>query len=85
MPISEELIKDAWKSESNLPLVLLEISHTDPLQLAEVIRCVNNKVAITSNGNEYIAFPFEIVLPDSKSDSPPQATLRIDNVSREIG
>lgn len=85
MSISPELIADAWQAESNLPLVLLEISHTDPAQLAETIRVVNNKVNITSNGNEYVAFPFEITLPDSKDDAPPQAKLRIDNVSREIG
>ncbi len=85
MSISQELVQDAWKAESNLPLVLIEISHTDPAQLAETIRIVNNKVTITSNGEEYIAFPFEIILPDTSSDSPPQAKIKIDNVSREIG
>jgi hypothetical protein len=82
MPISEELKQDAWKNESDLPLVLITISH---VSLAEDICVVNNKVAITSNGIEYIAFPFDIQLPDSKEDSQPSAKLTISNVSREIG
>ena len=82
MPISEELKQDAWKNESDLPLVLLTISHPS---LAEDIRVVNNLVAITSNALEYIAFPFDIQLPDSKEDSQPSAKLTISNVSREIG
>jgi hypothetical protein len=80
-PISENLKQDAWSQESNLPLVLLEIDHDD---LAEPILIVNNKENVTSNGDEYIAFPFEIFLPDSRDDAPPTAKLRIDNVSREI-
>lgn len=81
MTISTALKQDAWSQESNLPLVLLEIDHAD---LAVAIRVVNNKANITSNGEEYVGFPFEIFLPDSKDDAPPQAKLRIDNVSREI-
>lgn len=82
MTISESLKQEAWSQESDLPLVLLEIDHAD---LAVPIRVVNNKENITSNGEEYTAFPFEIVLPSSQDDGPPQAKLRIDNVSREIG
>lgn len=82
MTISTDLKQEAWSQESNLPLVLLEIDHDD---LAEPIRVVNNKTNITSNGDEYTAFPFEITLPDSNDDSPPRAKIRIDNVSREIG
>jgi hypothetical protein len=82
MPISDNLKQDAWKNESDLPLVLITISHSS---LSEPIRVVNNKENITSNGNEYIGFPFEIQLPDSKEDSQPSAKLTINNVSREIG
>lgn len=81
-PISEILKQEAWSSESNLPLVLLDIDHDD---LVVPIRVVNNKEPITSNGEEYTAFPFEVTLPSSQEDGPPQAKLRIDNVSREIG
>lgn len=82
MPISDNLKQDAWKNESDLPFVLITISHSS---LSEPIRVVNNKENITSNGNEYIGFPFEIQLPDSKEDSQPSAKLTINNVSREIG
>lgn len=82
MTISETLKQEAWAQSSNLPLVLLEIAHAD---LATSIFVVNNKENITSEGEEYTAFPFEIFLPDSKEDAPPRAKLRIDNVSREIG
>ena len=80
--VTDALKQDAWQDSSNLPLVLLEIDHSS---LSEPIRVCNNKVNITSNGEDYIGFPFEIILPDSKEDSPPTSKLRIDNVSREIG
>lgn len=63
-------------------LVLLTISHPD---LADDIRVVNNTEQITSNGQVFLSFPFEINLPDEKDDAPSRAKLTIDNVSREIG
>lgn len=62
------------------PLICLEIDHAD---LAEPIRVVNNFESITSNGNEYVGFPFRCRLP-SESDQISRVTLEIDNVSREI-
>ncbi len=62
-------------------LVLLTISHDD---LAQPIRVVNNQENITSNGNLFVAFPFEIELPGSGGNSLPEVTLRIDNVDRQI-
>jgi hypothetical protein len=80
--VSDALKQDAFSSESDLPLILLTIAHAD---LAQSIRVVCNKVDVTSNGDVYTGFPFEIVLPDSSEDSPPRSKLRINNVSREIG
>ena len=82
MAISDALKVEAWSAESDLPLVLLKIEHAD---IAQPIRVVNNTVAITSGGDVYNAFPFEIRLPDNLEDAPPRSRLRIDNVSREIG
>ena len=82
MPISDELKQEAWANSSDLPLILLTISHSS---LSANICVVNNKVNVISNGIEYIGFPFDIVLPDSKEDSQPSAKLTICNVSREIG
>ncbi len=81
MAISDDLKGDAWAAESDLPLVLLKIEHAD---LSAPILVVDNRVDITSGGDVYTAFPFEIRLPDSLEDAPPRARLRIDNVSREI-
>lgn len=80
--ITDDLRRDAWSSESNLPLILLTIDHDD---LAEPIRVVNNKENVTSSGDVFVAFPFQITLPDANEDSPPKSKLIIDNVSREIG
>ena len=82
MTISNSLKQEAWAQQSQLPLILLEISHDD---LVQPIRVVNNKESIVSNGDIYAGYPFEILLPDSSEDAPPTAKLRIDNVSREIG
>lgn len=62
-------------------LILLTLSH--PNWVAPV-RVVHNTQNITSRGNEYLAFPFLINLPDDTAESVPEVTLTIDNVSREI-
>lgn len=62
-------------------LVIVTIEHDD---LAAPIRVVNNTEDITSGGDTYTAFPFDITLPDAREDAPPRARLVIDNVSREI-
>jgi len=82
MTISQGLRADAWSDESDLPLVLMTITHQD---LPTPFRIVNNRENVISNGNEFIAFPFEVKLPESHQDAPPQVIVRIDNVTREIG
>lgn len=82
MTVSDATRADAWAPESDQPLVLLTIDHAD---IDPPVRVVNNTVDITSGGNLFTAFPFEIDLPSSPEDAPPTARLRIDNVSREIG
>lgn len=62
-------------------LALLTIEHA---ALATPIRVVNNWEDITSNGESYTAFPFDIVLPGSEAASATTAQLEIDNVSTEI-
>lgn len=62
-------------------LVLLTISHpkwVDPL------RAVMNGEDVSSRGNTFTGYPFDIIVPDDTGDRPPQAQLTIDNVSREI-
>ena len=60
-------------------LVLLTISHSS---LPAPIRVVNNNEDITSRGNSYQAFPFDIILPGEDPDGVTKALLRFDNVER---
>lgn len=82
MTITDDLKAEAWAPESDLPLVLLTITHA---ALSGPLYLVNNRENVISNGETYIAFPFQITLPDSSEDAPPRARVTIDNVSREIG
>lgn len=60
-------------------LTLLTLDHAS---LDTPIRVVNNNEDITSNGNTFIAYPFEIIWADDRQDAPPRAKLSIDNVDR---
>jgi len=81
MAITTTTTQQAFLQEtSQVYLVLLTISQAD----VTTLRVVNNNEAITSNGNLFTAFPFDIHLPDMKENSPPRAQLTIDNTSREI-
>jgi len=62
-------------------LILLEITHPD---LPTPIRVVDDVQNVTSNGEEFIALPFRISLPDDIGGQIPQATLEVDNVGREL-
>lgn len=62
-------------------LVLLTISHAD---LAAPIRVSSDAVNTTSRGETYVAFPFDLALPDDNRSSAPRARLTIDNVDRQI-
>lgn len=62
-------------------LCLMTITHPS---LPQPIRVVNNNEDITSRGNLFQNFPFEIELPGEDPDSPPRARLRIDSTDRTI-
>ncbi len=62
-------------------LTLLTISHGD---LSTPYYFVNNTVDIVSRGNTFIAYPFDLPLPDSIGESIPNVSLKIDNVDRRI-
>jgi hypothetical protein len=61
-------------------LILIEITQE---ALAVPIRVVNDTADITSNGDEFIAFPFRINLPADQEQSS-RATVEIDNVTGEL-
>lgn len=62
-------------------LILLTISAEG---LGAPIRVVNDGQGITSRGELFVAYPFELDLPGDDADSVPSVKLRIDNVHREI-
>lgn len=62
-------------------LVLLEITHPE---LEVPVRVVNDTQNITVQGNEFIACPFEITLPDDVDQQTPKAKLSVDNIGREL-
>lgn len=68
-------------NSSEVFLLLLTISHPD---LEDDLRFVNNLESVTSNGELFVAFPFEVELPAQKDDSPGEARIRIDNIDRDI-
>lgn len=68
-------------TQSEAPLLLLEITHAD---LAVPVRVVNDNLDILSNGQNYIGLAFRAVPPDDLSQGAPRATLAIDNVGRDL-
>lgn len=82
MTLSATAIHEAFAENSGVAWhILLDIEHPD---LTATLRFVNAYSNVVSNGNTYISFPFEIVLPDSDGENPQRAVLRIDNISREV-
>ena len=62
-------------------LVLLTIDH---ISLDVPIRVSSDAVDTESRGLNFIAFPFELNLPDDQENAAPRARLKIDNVDRTI-
>lgn len=82
MTVTTTFRQSAYAADTaDLWLVLVTIDHDD---LAEPIRVVNNTEDVTSGGDLYVGFPFDVTLPDEREEAPSAARLSIDNVSREI-
>lgn len=62
-------------------LVLMTIDHED---LESALRVVNNIEEIVSNGETYVALPFEIDMPGDGAQGPTEARVKVDNVDRQI-
>lgn len=63
------------------PLVLITIDHAD---LPTPLYVTSDRVPTDSRGHTFVPCPFHVTLPDDVSDAPPQATLSIDNVERDV-
>lgn len=62
-------------------LLFLEISAPS---MVETLRIVNDTQNWTSQGVEYIGFPFGFKLPDDSAGQVPRAQLVVDNVGRSL-
>jgi hypothetical protein len=63
-------------------LALVTIAHTSIV--GGPLRVVQDMQNLTSNGNVYTAFPFEIVLPEDTDDGPAKIKLVIDNIDQSL-
>ena len=63
------------------PLYLLEITHP---QLTQPVRVVRDTADLVSNGATFVAFSFDIQLPDDTPTQMPTCPIRMDNVGREL-
>lgn len=62
-------------------LILLTLSHPT---LGTPLRLVNDSGAVTSCGETFVAYPFDLTLPEDDEGRPPRARLSIDNIDRQI-
>lgn len=62
-------------------LFLLTLNHPE---LSAPIRVVNNTEDLVSNGHNYTAFPFNLVLPQDDGDTLPQVIITLSNVTLEF-
>lgn len=68
---------------------LVTIDHAD---LTEPIRVTQDPMeelstgvkGVISRGNEFVALPFDFIMPNQDGNKSPRARLKIDNISREI-
>lgn len=79
---TQAFISAVYRQETDEAFILLlTIDHPN---LATAVRVCLNSQNITSRGNEYVAYPFEIDLPSDDPEQPSRVTLTIDNVDRSI-
>lgn len=78
MPLSAAFKQAVFAPETGEAFILLlAISHA---QLSVPIRVAHNGQDVTSRGNVYAAYPFQIDLPAQDPERPPRVRLLIDNV-----
>ncbi len=68
-------------STDEIWLVLLKLEHDD---WSSPIRLVRNTEAVTSNGDEYVPFPFEANLPDEEAEQVSVINWSALNASNEL-
>lgn len=80
--ISAEALKEMFAENTGLVFLhLLTITHES---WTETYRFVNDNQDLVYNGNTYTALPFEATLPSDEDDVPPNVTLKIDNIDKNL-
>lgn len=79
--LTAQATEEVFGQEGGGFLTLLVLTHSI---LGTPLRFVNNNSNITSNGLDYIAYPFKVKLPEERTDAAPLARLTIANVDRQI-
>ncbi len=64
--------------------VFLSLLTITEAQLPDPIRVVNNHETITSRGDDFLPFWFDLDLPSDQGEAISSVRLRIDNVDRQI-
>ena len=80
--LSSETLKALFSQETDQVFVMLLTLYHESLMTP--IRVCSDSKMILSRGNEFISYPFEVVLPDDKENGPLRARLLIDNIGREV-
>lgn len=82
--MSRQLSIDAFDQVTNevsdIPLLTLLRLDTG----SEIVYLANNTEEVVSNGNTYIPFYFELVLPKDDGESKSSAQIQFDNVSLDL-
>lgn len=71
-------------NEQDTDEVWLTLLTIESPELQAPLRFVNNNASITSRGNVYVAFPFDLEFPGQDEENPGEARLVIDNIDRMI-
>lgn len=66
------------------PVGILELLTITGGGIATPIRVVNDTRDVVSNGNTFLALPFQLNLPKDAAREVPRAQLRLDNIGREL-
>lgn len=66
---------------SEIILDFIVFSHPD---LVTPLRFVNNKEDVVRGGDTYEGFNFEAILPDNVPDRSPLATIKVENIDRQM-
>lgn len=81
-PVSDNFKRAAYAEETAAAyIILITIEHET---LPEPFYFCSDIKNMSSRGQLYTAFPFDINLPSDSEDADPRTTIRIDNVDRRI-